>query len=74
MAETLKVLKLVVAEDHKTHIHEENTASHIKQGRKMVKEAMDRYVSKLEKDMGQNLDKDNRSELNNAFQIYQKLD
>ena len=35
---------------------------------------MDEYYVELEKDMKQNLDTDNRSELNKIFQVYHKLD
>ena len=37
VAETLMVLKTIVAEDHNTLFLEENTSSNIKQSRKMIK-------------------------------------
>ena len=73
LAEKLKVLKIVVSDDTKVAT-EENTAAGVKQSRKMVNMALDRYVSNMGADMGKHLSADNRSELNKIFQIYRQLD
>ena len=71
IAEKLKVLQIVVSDEIKIVPTEENTAASVKQSRKMVNMAMERYVSNLGVDMGKYLTSDNRSELNKIFQVYQ---
>ena len=68
------MLKQIVSEEQEMYVPEVSTASDIKRSRKMIKQALDEYFAKLEKDMKQNLDMDNRSELNKIFQVYHKLD
>jgi len=40
----------------------------------MVKLALDSYVAKLRKDMEFNLERDNRTELNKIFLVFDSLD
>ena len=70
VAETLTVLRYVATEQHNPLSLEENESSSIKQSRKMVKQALDQFMKKCEKELKSSLEKDKNSELNRVFQVY----
>lgn len=46
----------------------------IKQSRRLVQYALYQFTEKLKKDLKENVNKDNRSELHKIFTVYQRLD
>lgn len=53
---------------------DESIVANLRQSKKMVKLALDSYVAKLRKDMEFNLERDNRTELNKIFLVFDSLD